>query len=138
DTALQWNRGNDPVMLLPPGEYQVAIRPHQFDSLRLVWPDRLRVKEGEETSLSLGTGIQIVGPKGSRPDFLFHFVDQATGQAVQEGRQTWAAQLVPPGTYKVEVATSQFDPWQPLAANVVVEKGKFTEVPLKELPRPKR
>jgi hypothetical protein len=141
DQRVQWQLGDQKVMLVPPGEYRVAVQPVQYTSARLLWPAKVQVAEGKQAVLSMASGIQLAGPKGAgakAPDPAFGFRIIAAGgtEAVQYGSGTWAPQLVPPGTYKVEVRANDNVPWKPLADKVVVEEGKLAKVEMPALPTP--
>jgi hypothetical protein len=134
DTVIQWQVGEAATMLVPPGKYQVITRPTQFNSESVTWPQELEVKNGGLTTLKLDTGIRIVGPKDAKPDFDFQIVDPETKKTVQWRVKTWAVQVVPAGTYRVEIRADGNAPWKPLAEKVTVEAGKITEVKMAELP----
>ena len=134
DEVIQWHDTEQRAMLVPPGEYQVAVWPTQFDSQRLVWPQKVRVQADQVATLKLDTGIRLAGPAGAKPHFEFRVLDEKKAQ-VQWGRQTWGGQLIPPGTYSVEIRAGSFGPWKTLAENVVVRQGQITEVKVPGLPQ---
>jgi hypothetical protein len=144
DERLQWQSGNQRVMLVPPGEYRVAVQPAEYHAARLVWPAKVQVAEGKQAMVSMASGIQIAGPKGGGPKgvgpngadpaFDFRIIPTDGKEAVQYGSRTWAPQLVPPGTYKVEVRANDDAPWKALADKVVVEEGKIAKVEMPALP----
>lgn len=131
---LQWQPGDQRVMLIPPGEYRVAIQPVQFTSERLVWPAKVEVQEGKQAVVTIAGGVQLVGPKGAAPAFDFRILPADGKEPVQSGSQTWAPQLLPPGVYKIEVRANQGAPWKVLADKVVVEDRKLTKVEMPSLP----
>ncbi len=131
---LQWQRGDQRVMLIPPGEYRVVIQPVQFTSERLVWPAKVDVPEGKQAVVTIAGGVQLVGPKGAAPAFAFRILPAGGKEAFQSGSQTWAPQLLPPGAYKIEVRANQGAPWKVLADKVAVEDGKLTKVEMPSLP----
>jgi hypothetical protein len=133
DQVVQWHGDKQRTMLLPPGEYQVAIQPTQFTSERLVWPKKVQVEEGF-AGLELDSGIRLISPADTKPEFDFQFIDLERKKIVQRGSRTWAVQLLPAGNYGVEIRRDQSSPWQSLKERVLVEPGGFTEVKLPALP----
>ena len=134
DKPLQFQPGDQRAMLAPPGTYQVAIQPTQFGSERLHWPAMIEVQEGKQAVLAIASGIKIVGPKDAAPAFAVRILPADGKQPVQHGSQTWAPQLLPPGTYRVEVRADGTAPWKLLAEKVVVEEGKLAQVQMPALP----
>jgi PKD repeat protein len=137
DRVLQALLGDVRATVLAPGEYQVAIQPTKFTSERLLWPERITIKEGEQAVARMASGIRIVGPKQAQPEFEFQVISVETKKVVQRGQQTWAAQLLPPGAYRVEVRADSSATWQTLTDKAIVEAGQFAEVKMQELPKRK-
>jgi len=119
---------------LPPGDYQITIRPTQYDSEGLTWPGVVTVEAGKTATLNLDSGIRIVGSAGQQPEFEFQILDDK-GKLVQRGGQTWAAQIVPPGIYKVQVRRHHGQ-WHDLGEAVTVEASKFIQIPMDHMPEP--
>src|SRR5438445_11827998 len=107
---MQWQYGHQPSMAIPPGEYQVAMQPIQFDSQRVVWPQKVRVEPGQQVTFKLDSGVRMVGPPGARPEFELQVVSDKT-QTVQWRRQTWNTQTMPLGTGSHQIAL-QFGEWK--------------------------
>jgi hypothetical protein len=135
DDVVQWHYSTHPVMLVPPGEYQMAIRPMQFAGTRLLWPQTIRLNEDQHAILTLDSGIKLavgswvpkldpthgwwgVVPTGEPPATPLHW-------ARSEDKL-----LLPPGSYDVHWVQD----WDhrtaplPLARGVKVEQGQATVV----------
>jgi len=134
--VVQWQAGDLPTMLVPPGRYRIAIHPSWWDNnaQRLIWPAELTVAEGKPTSVALDSGIRFVVPKDQKPSFTFRFVDLKTNKAVQWGNDPRAVQFLPAGDYRVEVWKAAANSWAPYVPKVSVEVGKVCEVPWKGFP----
>ena len=124
-------------MVVPPGKYQVVLRPFQFGDEQLRWPKEIEVAAEKSAVLKLDGGIRIVGPADAKPEFDFQIIDPAKKMTVLKRSQTWAVQLLPPGTYRVEVRSKGNGPWQVLADQVQVEGGRILEVKMPALPAKK-
>src|SRR2546422_1007935 len=133
DQVVQWQYGDQRTMTVPPGEYQVAMQPIQFDSQRVVWPQKVRVEPGQQVTFKLDSGVRMVGPPGASPDFEFQFLNDKK-QTVQWGRQTWNTQALPPGTYSLQIRR-QFGEWKTVAEHMQVREGVIVDVHISELPR---
>jgi hypothetical protein len=129
--VVQWQSGDRPVMLVPPGDYRVAVHPTQYDynSQRLVWPEKLTVTAGKPTVAALGSGVRFAAPADKQPEFQFRFLKPKSNAQVQWGNAPHSVQLLPPGEYRVEVRKTQWDSWQTHVPNITVEAGKIREVP---------
>jgi len=139
DEVVQWQTGDHHRMTLPPGEYRIALRPttQDWNSQRLVWPDRLEVKEGRQLEWKLDTGLRLIGPKGAKPLFDFRMIDEATKKEVQWARSAEDVQWVPTGTYTLEGRPTSFDAWQKLVGGVKVERGRISDVAVRKWPQKK-
>lgn len=134
DSPVQSHRGDKWVMLVPPGRYRVAFLPVRYHSNRLVWPATITVERGKQASIKLDSGIQLAGPKDAKPEFELQLVDVETDKVVQHGKGTWAAQVVPPGTYRVQIRRDGRSPRQTVAERVEVQPGRISSVKLPALP----
>jgi hypothetical protein len=115
------------AMLLPPGDYKLALRPQQFEGERLVWPETFTVEADRATSAALTSGIRLVGPPDAKPTFDVRIL--ADGNVVQSAGDTWNVQVVPPGTYRVETRPHGQKQWQDLAESCEVKSKGVTELP---------
>src|SRR5256885_16440985 len=95
---MQWQCGKQRLMTFPPGEYQVAMQPIQFDSQRVVWPQKVRVEPGQQVTFKLDSGVRLEMPQGIGPLWLWQGVRDGTPDQVgqwQYGDQR--TMTVPPG-----------------------------------------
>jgi hypothetical protein len=99
----------------------------------VVWPQKVRIEPGQQVKFKLDSGVHIVGPPGASPDFEFQFLNDKK-QIVQWGRQTWDTQVLPPGTYTLQVRRPSGQ-WKTIAEQVQVREGNVVEVHMTELPR---
>jgi hypothetical protein len=132
---IQWQRGEQRTMLAPPGHYRVTIEPTQYNSKPLTWPEAIETAAGKQAVSKLACGIRLVGPAGAKPDFEFQIIRQGETEPLQWARQTWTPQIVPPGTYRIEMRRDSLQPWRALAENVRVEADRIAEVKLEALPK---
>jgi hypothetical protein len=113
----------------------VKIDPTQYHCKSLVWPEPVEVAVGKQAISKLESGIKLVGPAGAKPEFEFQIIRHGEKESLQWGRQTWTPQIVPPGTYRVDVRKDNLQDWQTLAENVRVEAGRIAEVKMEALPK---
>jgi hypothetical protein len=133
DQAVQRQNGDQRMMVVPPGEYQVAMQPTLSYSQPVMWPQKIQVQPGQQATFKLDSGIRMIGPPGASPDFEFQFLD-IRKQVVQWGRQTWNTQVLPPGTYSLQIRRL-FGTWKTAAEQVEVRDGQIAEVHIPELQR---
>jgi len=132
DQAVQRQNGDQRTMVVPPGEYQVAMQPTEYNSQPVVWPQKIQVQVGQQATFKVSSGVRMIGPSGASPDFEFQFLNDKK-QIAQTGRQTWSTQVLPPGTYSLQIE-HQFGQWRTVAEQVQVIEGQITEVRISELP----
>jgi hypothetical protein len=134
DEIVQWHKGSQRAMLLPPGTYRVGWRPRLNPvQPRVTWPEAVKLKEGQRLVVRPDSGLRLVGPAGSKPPAWFRIMERATKQTLLEGYGTWAVHVIPPGVYAVDVRAGNFPmPWRPAAAEVRVEKGRIAKIPVPE------
>jgi hypothetical protein len=119
-------------MSVPPGEYQVVIQPVQYYSQPAIWPQKIQVQAGQTATFTVSSGVRMIGPPGASPDFEFQFLNDQKHVA-QVGQKTWNTQVLPPGTYSLQIRR-QFGQWKTVAEQVQVKEGQITEVRISELP----
>ena len=95
DQVVALMKQTDAAARLEQARYQVAMQPIQFDSQRVVWPQKVRIERGQQVTFKLDSGIRIIGPPGASPDFESQFLNDKK-QTVQWGRQTWNTQVLLP------------------------------------------
>jgi len=134
EQVVQWQEGDQRVMVVPPGDYQLATQPVEFHSQRVVWPQRIQVQAGQTATFRLDTGVRLVGPPGASSNAQFQIVDQ-NKKIIQSGTGRWGVELIPPGTYSVDVRANPFAPWSTAATTVTVRQGQLTEVRVPEIPK---
>src|SRR5437870_11312285 len=71
DQVVQWQDGDQRVMVVPPGEYQVTMQPVYGASERVVWPQNVRIVPGQQVTFRLDSGGRMIVPSGASPDFEF-------------------------------------------------------------------
>jgi hypothetical protein len=89
DQAVQRQNGDQRTMVVPPGEYQVAMQPSEYNSQPVVWPQKIQVQVGQQATFKVSSGVRMIGPSGASPDFEFQFLNDKK-QIAQTGRQTWS------------------------------------------------
>jgi hypothetical protein len=111
--VVQWQSGKHAVMLLPPGDYQVAIRPTEFNSARLLWPGVIHLAEDQHVSARLDSGVAPPDELTAFPAAYDWAVLPADAKGrripVQHARGSWSPLLVPPGTYRWALHTVEFN-----------------------------
>lgn len=128
-------------MLLPPGEYQVAIHPTSANwmSQWLTWPQRVVVEAGQYETLRLDSGIEIdvadetVGGwrivRADRPEEVV--------QAYSDSAANLRSMLLPPGIYLLEFLPDEPSAsWRRVEQQIVVEQDRITTVRIGSLHRP--
>jgi hypothetical protein len=109
------------------------MQPDPGNSQRVVWPQKVRVEPGQLVTFKLDSGVRIIGPPGASPNFEFQFLNDKK-QTVQWGRQTWDTQVLPPGTYSLQIRR-QFGEWKTVAEHVQVREGVIVDVHIPDLSR---
>src|SRR2546428_1004287 len=69
------------TMTIPPGEYQVAMQPIQFDSQRVVWPQDGQGARGQPGHDQLANGVLCVKKEGIGPLGLWLVVGEGALRA---------------------------------------------------------
>jgi hypothetical protein len=119
------------MIALPPGSYHVAMQPTQWTSEEVVWPVATSVQAGQVAHFNCDTGI-IVTAAAALPAFSFRFLDEK-GNSVQGGNSIGIPQVVPPGTYSVQICRP-YGAWLDFSKGVIVRSGSFTQVTVDHLP----
>jgi hypothetical protein len=134
DKVIQWHFIDRKTMLVPPGDYKIALRPYRYGSgsRRRVWPETYSVNAAEIRKVVLKSGLRFAGNDDDKPKFLFQIFNEAGDQSVWSQQRTWDIQLLPPGTYTVKIKSDGEDTWVTLPKKVVVETDKVAEVELDE------
>ncbi len=135
DEVIQWQLHSFRTMVVPPGEYQVATLAMEQYSQRLVWPDKVRVQPGQQSTARLDSGVRLEMPKDA---------SLARWQLVRLGKPeeviqwqlgTFRTMVVPPGEYQLDVKADESGPWKTVADSVAVRQGHVTEVRVPEIPK---
>ncbi|MBI4583751.1 MAG: hypothetical protein HY717_06985 [Planctomycetes bacterium] len=109
EEAVQWQQGEHPLMLLPPGEYRIAVQPAQYASGRTVLSEKIAVEEGQVRVVPLTSGIKLDMPAASGPLFHWEAVDPGNpGKALQWQKGDLKAMVLSPGAYQVAIQPSQY------------------------------
>jgi hypothetical protein len=130
DKVVQWANGDQHVIVVPPGDYQVALQPTQFDSQRVVWPEKIEIAPGQQVTLKMYTGIRI-DHSGSMAGFEYRFLD-AKGNTLQWGKNDGTI-LMPSGTYSLEARLNAWSRWKRIKDEVQVLHGSITQVTIPTL-----
>src|SRR2546428_1941656 len=69
-----------------PGEYQVAMQPIQFNSQRVVWPQKVRAGPGPKVTLNLDSVVRLEMPQGAAPLWLWQVVMCGAPEQVGPGQ----------------------------------------------------
>jgi hypothetical protein len=101
DAVVQWAYGKHNTILLPPGEYRFAIQPVAYKSQRLVFPEKLVVKENENMVVKADSGVSVPKFVAALPAPHVWGVYPLEGEKpVQHIEGAWSRILVPPGEYR--------------------------------------
>jgi hypothetical protein len=133
---VQWQSGDRSTMLVPPGNYRIAIHPTAWDNNggRLVWPQTVHVEENQRALVHLASRIQLVIPERYGSISKWEAISAGADQKVVQ----WQAgdlrtMLVPPGRYRIAIHPSWWDDnsqrlvWP---VELTVADGKQTSVAL--------
>src|SRR3989475_12781355 len=120
------------MMVVPPFFFLMIRRPPRSTLFPYTTLFRSQVQPGQQATVKLDSGVRMVGPPGASPDFEFQFLNDKK-QSVQWGRQTWNTQVLPPGTYSLQIRR-QFGEWKTVAEHVQVREGDIVDVHISELP----
>src|SRR3989442_7759955 len=97
-------------MTVPPGEYQVAMQQIEYNSMRVVWLQKVRVEPVQQVTFKLDSGVRLEMPQGMGPLWLWQVVRYGTpDQVVQWQYGGQRTMNVPPGADQVAVQPIQFD-----------------------------
>jgi hypothetical protein len=136
EKLVQWQAGDRSTMLVPAGDYRIAIHTTAWDNNggRLVWPQTVHVERNQRAVVHLASRIQLVIPERygsiSRWEAISADADQ---KAVQWQAGNLRTMLVPPGRYRIGIHPTWWDNdgqrliW-PL--ELTVTEGKQTSVAL--------
>lgn len=107
-----WSNSPTRLALVPPGDYQVAIHPSQFDSKELIWPTSFTVPPDDIVRVRIDGGVRLELPDEANDIYSWSLV--AADRPEQIVQQFWASSpariaLAPPGTYRVALRPRQFD-----------------------------
>ncbi len=104
DEIVRWHYGTSPVMLLPPGEYRVAIKPTYLENRRLLWPQVLKVEAGAATVLSLDSGLRVELPSQASEGYRWYAANaHKPGEVLMLQDPRHEEMLLPPGKYRVGI-----------------------------------
>ena len=134
DQAVQRQNGDQRVMLVPAGEYQVTTKPTLFDSQPVLWPQKIQVQPGQPLTFKASSGVRMIGPPGAGTGFDYQILNDQNKNA-QSGLQTWNTQALPPGTYSLQMRR-QFGQWKTVVEQIHVSEGQIAEVHVSQLPPP--
>jgi hypothetical protein len=125
--TFQWHYADQRVMLAPPGKYQIAVEPIHFGSERLVWPKEIEVKENQQKTIQLNSGIRIDLPKDSGPLHRWEAIVVAKpDQVVQWHGDKQRTMVLPPGEYQVTIQPTPFTSERLVwPQKIQVEEGKY-------------
>src|SRR5438552_17744933 len=99
---MQWQGGQQRVMVLPPGEYQVTMQPVYGASERVVWPQKVRIEPGQQVTFKLQSGVLLPYTPLFRSIWRWSAVEPGNPSRViqwQNGQHPLMA--LPPGEYQV-------------------------------------
>jgi uncharacterized protein (UPF0548 family) len=101
DQPVQWAHGTHKTILLPPGEYRLAIQPVAYRTQRLVFPEKLVVKEKENTVVKVDSGVSVPKFVSALPaPYLWAVYPGEGDKPVQHIEGAWSPIMVPPGEYR--------------------------------------
>jgi hypothetical protein len=106
-----WSNPERRLMLAPPGNYRLAFMPHQFHSQQMIWPDTVRVVEGEVTPVGVLSGLKLTLP--AEANGIYSWSLKPAGQPDRVVQSFWSdsptrLMLAPPGDYQIAIKPSQF------------------------------
>src|ERR1700682_5450209 len=109
DRVIQWQSREHPLMALPPGEYQVAVKPDEYYSERLVWPQKIQVQPDQVVTLKLASGIRIEVPQEVGGVARWEVMKSGKPeQVLQWHRSDRLVTPLPPGEYQVAVKPDEY------------------------------
>jgi len=112
DRVVQHLAGSHRVMLLPPGDYRVAMEPTPFDSKWVMWPQTVHLEARQHQVLKLDSGVMPPdGLASAPPPYSWGLWPQGKpdAQPVQNVLGAWTGICVPPGTYQWGIRLAQWD-----------------------------
>ena len=71
---MQWLSGDQRAMVVPPGDYQVAMQPTFGSSQRVVWPQKVQILPDQQVTFKLDSGVQLEMPKEMGPLWQWQLV----------------------------------------------------------------
>ena len=126
ERRLQWLRSDQRTMLLPPGEYQVALVSSTLNNrVPMLWPDLVQVADGKISSVKFTSAIRFDTVKGKV--LAIQVVDRVRNTPVMIVARNWSPRPLPPGEYRVEYRVERDSRWYPL------EEFTLTENEVKEI-----
>jgi len=135
DEVIQWQLHSFRTMVVPPGDYQVAILPMEQYSQRLVWPDKVRVQPGQQARAKLDNGVRLEMPKDA-PLARWQLVRFGKPEdVIQWQLGSFRTMVVPSGEYQLDVKADESGPWKTVADSISVRRGHVTEVRVPEIPK---
>jgi hypothetical protein len=111
EVVVQWTRRQGQrLLLVPPGDYQVALRQDEHDTGKLAWPQRVALADGQMGVVSADSGIRLAMPENARVDRWQVVNAGAPEEVVQWARREERTLIVPPGDYRVVVQPDEHKP----------------------------
>ncbi|MDB5318512.1 MAG: Mg-chelatase subunit ChlD [Phycisphaerales bacterium] len=132
DQIVQWLYGEHAMMLVPPGDYRLAMKPTEYGSNRVVWPEVIHLERDAHRVVKLDGGVAPPAMLARRATpfrwGLWRVGDGPEKAPLQIAAGDWRAIAAPPGRYHWGV--------QPLEYKSIVAMFPAVEVKAGELTRP--
>jgi hypothetical protein len=108
--VVQWQRGDRPMMLVPPGDYRVAIDPTQYNSQRLVFPQTIHLKENQHAVVRLTSGIELALPERYGRPWKWEALPLGSDETIVQWQTgDLRRMLLAPGRYRVAIDPTQYN-----------------------------
>src|SRR4029077_5773728 len=109
DQAVQRQNGDQLTIVVPPGEYQVAMQPTEYNSQPVVWPQKIQVQVGQQVTFKLDSGGRLEMAQNMGPLWQWWLVKaDKPDRAVQRQKGAQLTIVVPPGEYQVATQPNEY------------------------------
>ena len=128
--VVQWHEGDNRVMVMPPGKYQVVLQPYHFSGQQLLWPEEFEVKKDQQTPVRIGSFVKLEMPKEAGPLDRWDVIDAGQPKKMVQWHEGGNRVMVlPPGKYQVVLQPYRFSGQQLLwPEELEVKKDQQTPV----------